>query len=187
MTTRLTLLCHAATRQSREGGFPSLADTLDTGGVAKAKARMASLPTAGTVLMSPALAAIETATALGLTAAVDPALKDADYGFWAGRGFAELRDEDPSGLSKWLASPEVGAPGGESFDALTERMTDWLKTIAMADRSFLAITHAMTIRGIIAVALEVPNQSAMRIDIAPLSIVVLSFNRTWRLQAIRQD
>jgi len=45
-------------------------------------------------------------------------------------------------------------------------------------------THAMTIRAALAYALDFPLHATLSIDIAPLSRIMLSFNRKWRLQSL---
>ncbi len=64
------------------------------------------------------------------------------------------------------------------------RVADWLEAQAAADRAVVAVTHPMVIRALLVRALGMPVAVALRIDVAPLASVVLSFNRLWRLQAI---
>lgn len=64
------------------------------------------------------------------------------------------------------------------------RVAEWLGVQAGREAPVLAITHPMVVRTAIAVALGVPLDGALRIDVAPLSMAVLSFNRVWRLQAL---
>lgn len=66
-----------------------------------------------------------------------------------------------------------------------ERVGPWLDLQSGAGFTIMAITHAAVIRVVLAHALPLPVQSTLRIDIAPLSVAVLSFNRIWRLQELR--
>lgn len=163
----------------RTGGFPSPDEPLDAAGE-RAAQRAARSRLAGALLTSPALAARQTAAALGGGRA-DEALRDVDHGAWTGASFADL---PPEALAGWLADPAAGAPDGESLPAVVERLRPWLALRAAADETVTAVTHPMVIRAALAVALQVAPAAVMRVDIAPLSSVRLSFNRAWRLQAL---
>jgi broad specificity phosphatase PhoE len=182
LAASLTLLCHAATRAMRLGAFPALDEDVDEGGLTKAAARRLE---AATWLTSPAVAARRTAEALNVSARVDDALRDIDHGAWAGSSFAELQAADPAGFAAWLADPARGAPGGESLEGVRLRMASWLPLQAQNGAAVVAVTHPMVIRAALAESLDMPLHAALRIDIAPLSRVTLSFNRVWRLQSIQ--
>lgn len=165
----------------RVGAFPTHEDSLDAGGLRKAGARRLG---ASVWLASPALAAQQTAEALGGSATVNEALRDIDHGAWSGLTFEEVQAADPAGLAAWLADPARGAPGGEDLAEVRARLADWLQPQAQSASPVVAVTHPMVIRAAIAEALDLPSAAALRIDIAPLSAAILSFNRAWRLQAI---
>ncbi|WCM30034.1 histidine phosphatase family protein [Sphingomonas sp. QA11] len=178
------MLCHAATTTSRVGGFADPAEPLDDGGLRTARAYRIPLPSPRHIATSPALAARQTAEALGLDADIDTALRDIDHGKWTGRSLAEIHALDPDGIAGWIADPAAGAPGGETMAAVGIRVAEWLAVQAGREAPVLAITHPMVVRTAIAVALGVLLDGALRIDVAPLSMAVLSFNRVWRLQAL---
>lgn len=181
MSKRLILLCHAPTPSMREGGFPAADEAIDEGGLHKlAKIRLPS-PRPAIVLTSPMVAARQTAEALELAAKVEPELRDLNHGDWTGRSLADIHASDPDALARWIADAGLGAPGGETMDALISRIGHWLDNIP---KDVLAITHPMVIRAAIGAALDLPQQALFRIDISPLSIVTLSFNRIWRLQSL---
>lgn len=166
----------------RTGGFPARDEALDDGGL---KTVVAHRRRAALWLTSPTLAARQTAEALGVAAEVDEALRDIAHGDWEGLSFAAVQAADPAGLAAWLADPGRGAPGGEGLDEVRARLADWLARQAQNPSPVVAVTHPMVIRAGLAEALDLPSAAVLRIDIAPLSEVVLSFNRLWRLQAIR--
>ena len=180
MTTRLTLLCHAGTRAMRDGGFPAPDDAIDPASLRKAEkaARLADC------IVAPERAAQQTAAALSATCRVEPALRDADHGGWTGQGFAEVHAASPTAFAAWIADPAAGVPGGESFAAVAARVGAWLTLQAMSDSPTTAIAGPSVLRAAIAAALDLPAASVLRIDIAPLTRVTLSYNRGWRLQAI---
>jgi broad specificity phosphatase PhoE len=186
MATRLLLLCCSATASARSGGFPGRDESLDEGGRAKAKRR--SLGRDPDIAMcSPARAAIETAAIMGLAAKVEDRLADMDFGRWEGRSFAQIHADQPEALEHWIAKPEAGAPLGESLDQVRRRVRGWLSDLKETNQSVVAITHPSAIRAILAEALELSDRSAMRIDIAPLSATLLSFNGCWRMQELRGE
>lgn len=90
----------------------------------------------------------------------------------------------PDALVRWLVDPTFAVPGGEPMSSVEQRVGSWLDAVALANRPLCAITHATVIRAALAHALRLPLRATLAIDIAPLSRTVLSFNRTWRLQAI---
>ena len=179
MSTRLVLLCAAATAARRGPGFPDPADPLDAGGIAKARALQLEGPAPERVMAPPDRAGRETAALLGVSASDDAALAERDHGAWTGCGFDAI---DPAALTAWLAAPEAAPPGGESMTQVAARIGPWL---AGLDGRVLAITHAAVIRAAIAVALDMPVAATLAIDVAPLTSVVLSRHGRWRLQAVR--
>jgi broad specificity phosphatase PhoE len=46
----------------------------------------------------------------------------ADYGTWVGRGFEELRADQPEGIVAWLTDPVAAPHGGESIVNLIDRV-----------------------------------------------------------------
>ncbi|CAN5454027.1 histidine phosphatase family protein [soil metagenome] len=185
MATRLILLCTGATATSRAGGFPTVDEPLDEGGLRKAEGRALGVPFARQIWSSPARAARETATALRIEGPAESALADIDHGNWSGRSLADLGSDDPEALARWLADPSQGAPGGETMAQVVDRVGAWLDRQADADDMVIGVTHAAVIRASLAHALRMPLRATFQIDIAPLSVTILSFNRIWRLQELR--
>lgn len=183
MATRLIFLCHAATRSMREGGFPVPDEPADAGGLAKAEA-LGVRPAPEAVFVAPALVAHHTAQAMGMAASVAPALADIDHGAWRGRSLVEVQAAEPEALMGWIADPTSGAPGGERFASVQARVSAWIEAHAGSDQRILAITHPTVMRAALAHVLEIPPSAAFRIDIAPLSMLTLSFNRQWRFQGL---
>ncbi|WP_395332210.1 histidine phosphatase family protein [Novosphingobium sp. BL-8H] len=181
MATTLLLICIAATSSSRQGRFPDPGEPLDHGGLRDAAGMAVAARFHDRVHCSPARAAGETVAAMALTASVEPALADIDHGEWSGLSFAGI---DPAALATWLADPAGGAPGGESMPLACQRIGRWMDAIVAQDGPVCAITHPMMVRAALAHALGMPFSAALAIDIAPLSRTVLSFNRSWRLQAL---
>lgn len=184
LTTSLLLLCAGATRSSRQGGFPAADEPLDDRG--RRDAAVLSLPAhfREMVEVSPDLSAIETAQAMGVTSLSQPALRDISHGRWAGCSFTRISAEEPDAFAHWLADPARGSPDGESLHGCQLRIGTWLDALAGTNARICALSHPMPIRAAIAHALAMPLHASLRIDIAPLSRTILSFNGRWRLQSI---
>jgi broad specificity phosphatase PhoE len=183
MTTRLTLICHAATPATRAAAFP-LDEPIEARGAERATAAAPTLPRADRAWTSPALRARQTAAALGLAATPEPLLRDCDYGRWAGRRLADLQAAEPDAVAAWLGDPAAAPHGGESVLDLLARVASWLEVRA-ADRGHgIAVTHAAVIRAAILSVLGAPPPSFWQIDIEPLSLTELRRGpRHWTLRA----
>ncbi len=171
--TRALLIAHAATRALRTGTFPD-GDALDAHAlaqVADARARL-KYPPGATVLCGPARCARQTAAALALAAAIEPALADCDYGAWRGKRLADIAHDAPAQLQAWLTDPAASPHGGESFDAVRRRVGAWLDRLPAGD--VVAIASATVIRAALAHAAGAAPDSAWRADVAPLSTVELA-------------
>lgn len=181
MSTRLWLVCHAATPAMRAARFPD-DDALDARGVADAAAwwPQQAIAADALTLASPSVAAIETARAFGLTPQVTSALADADYGEWRGRKLAEFPEASLGALLAWTSDPTVAPPGGESFAQVRERVGQWLDGVDAAG-DVVAVTHACVIRAAVVHVLDAPSSSLSRLEVAPLTVVELRHStRGWQ-------
>jgi broad specificity phosphatase PhoE len=127
-------------------------------------------------LTSPARRATQTAAALGLEAAIEPLLRDCNYGSWTGRSLDEVQAQEPEALADWIKDPSAAPHGGESVVAMIARVSAWLDTQLTSPGVVLVITHASVIRAAIVCAIEAEPRSFWHIDIAPLSLTQLSGN-----------
>lgn len=180
MAVRLAFICQGTTAAIRAARFPA-DEPLD-------EAARRQLPVVGPLgdfdrcWTSPARAAVETAAALGLKVGVEPQLRECDYGRWAGRSLAALRESEPAALAQWLEDPAASPHGGEALLALTERVAAWMGGLAAQKGCFAAVSHASVIRAAALRALEVGQRSFWRMDVAPLSQTLLSGEAgRWRL------
>ncbi len=183
MNRRLTLICHAATAATRAAAFPA-----DEGIEAAAEPLTAALaPRIGRVdraWASPALAARQTAAALGLDAREEPALRDSAFGRWAGRRLADVQAEDPQGVAAWLADADAAPHGGEPLTAVLGRVSAWLDARVAQHGHMVAVTHAAVLRAAVVAVLGASAGAFWRIDVAPLATIELGSNgRRWNLRA----
>jgi broad specificity phosphatase PhoE len=182
MATRLKLICHAPTAATRSVAFAN-----DEPVEPKALLKLAALPDLALqrCLTSPTLRARQTAEALHCVATIDPALRDCDYGRWTGRTLEAVLAKEPASLSAWMADPAAAPHGGESVMQLIDRIGVWLDQQAAIAGPVTAITHAAVIRAAIVHAIGAPPGSFRHIDIAPLSVTLLSaHDGRWTLGGI---
>lgn len=106
---------------------------------------------------SPLDRALETARLLGAPpeVALEPRLREINYGSWEGRTYAEIEAEigEAALLDMQAAGLAYAAPGGESRGDLHTRLQDWLAELAALDEPVLAFAHQGVIRGLVAMAL----------------------------------
>jgi broad specificity phosphatase PhoE len=188
MTTRIILASHAPTAAQRTASFPG-DESLDPPLVLRADA-IATLEQMGPfdhLLAAPERRATETAAALlpGGQFAIDPALRDCNYGSWIGRSLAEVRNTEPDALAAWLTDPAANPHGGESLQALLARVAAWLEARAKSGGRILAVTHPAIIRAAIIHALGAPPNAFWRIDVEPLAYLDLRGGaERWSLRAL---
>src|SRR5262249_29458942 len=132
------------------------------------------LPSADSCWCSPELRTRQTAGALGLSASVEPMLRECDYGRWAGKTFGEIVAQEPHAAESWLRDPAATPHGGEAIVDLIRRVATWLADEKARDRRSIVVTHATIIRAAIVHIMDAPPQSFWRIDIEPLSVTRLS-------------
>jgi len=183
MTARLTLVCHAATAATRAAAFPA-DEPVEPRSLAQASAPARRIGPADRAWMSPALAARQTAAALGLDAVAHAALRDCDFGRWSGRSLADVQAEDPRDIAAWRADPAAVPHGGESLAAMLDRIAAWLDDCVTGSGRLVAVTHASVIRAAVVRVLDAPVHAFWRIDVAPLSMLDLGSDGTrWNLRA----
>jgi broad specificity phosphatase PhoE len=179
--TALTLVAHALTPALRGLVLGGDAE-LDPSSVEAARELTLH---ADAVYAGPERAAVRTAEALGLTPVVEPALRDREYGDWAGRGLEELLATDPQRVSAWLERPHTATPGGETENDVLARVADWLGDLAERhdDRStVLAVVHPAIARAVVLYVVDAPAESLRHVDVRPLATVNLSHHTgNWSL------
>jgi broad specificity phosphatase PhoE len=188
--TSLTLVAHALTPALR--GLVLGGDAApDPAGVEAARELKI---VADEVYAGPETAALATASALGLSPAVVPALRDREYGDWTGRELEELLEASPGAVATWLERPHTAPPGGESENDVITRVADWLGDLTQAEavddesrgradrRTVAAVVHPAVVRAAVLYVLDAPAESLRHVDVRPLSVVRLSAHSgTWSL------
>ncbi len=180
--TRLMLLRHGQTelsilRRYSGRGNPPLTDE----GRRQAAAAARYLGDRGginAVVCSPLQRARDTATAaadaLGLGVTVDDDLIETDFGTWEGLTFSEAAERDPDVHRRWLRDTSVEPPGGESFDAVAQRVRRARNRIIAeyGGSTVLVVSHVTPIKTMLRLALDAGEGILYRLhlDLASLSI-----------------
>ena len=104
--------------------------------------------------------------------AIDDRLREIGYGKWEGSTLAEMQVADPELFAKrqtekWTVAP----PGGESYVAVQQRMTEWY---GEQKRDIVTVAHGGTARALmVALGFETP-QSAADLTIEQGAVYVFS-------------
>lgn len=182
MASRLMLICQGATTATRRSAFPADEPLEERALSAAGAVRLAWRAERGWV--SPMRAARQTAGIVSPDCKEDPGLRDLDYGEWTGRIITEIAQEQPDRLAQWLGDPEFDGHGGESIAGLLRRAGAWLDGRAPERGRTVAVTHSAVIRAMVVHVLGAPPQAFWRVDIAPLTLSVISHDgRRWTLRS----
>ncbi len=144
--------------------------------VADRIAAVAHAPVA--VYASPLERAVETArpiaARLGLRVRVDRGLLECDFGSWTGQKLGTLRRR-----REWKTVVSMPSafrfPDGESFPEMQARITSTIDRLCErhAGASFIAVSHADTIKAAVADTAGVPLDLFQRLVVSPCSVTVL--------------
>ena len=159
------------------------ADVSDAAALAALKAR---LPAGAPAFCSPARRTRETALALSLDAAEQGAFREQDFGAWTGRRHDDLVAELGAAYRDFWKSPASNRPpGGESFVDQIARARAGLDCLPARDA--VLVVHSGTIRAVLAIALDLAPDTALRFVIDPLSLTRIDrLEKGWRVVAVNQ-
>jgi broad specificity phosphatase PhoE len=160
-----------------------LDESLEKAEAAKAGALGWIAPRTQQIFAGPELRTQQTALALGLNFVVADELRDCNYGRWSGLDLAEIQEREPDKVMAWLMDTSAAPHEGESIAALIGRVGRWVEAQHDAGHT-IAVTHPTVVRAAVLHALDAPQLSFWRIDIAPLTLTDLRFNgRAWTLRS----
>jgi alpha-ribazole phosphatase len=183
--TRLWLIRHAPVDGPRGviHAPDAPADLSDAAAFAALKAR---LPAQAFAACSPARRTRETAERLELDAVSDAAFREQDFGAWTGRRHDDLTAELGEAYREFWKSPAGNRPpGGESFVDQIARARNGLAGLPAGD--VVLVVHSGTIRAVLAIALDLAPDSALRFVIDPLSLTRIDrLVNGWRVGAVNQ-
>jgi alpha-ribazole phosphatase len=183
--TNLWLIRHAPVDGPRGviHGPDAPADVADAAAFAALKAR---LPEGAFAVCSPARRTRETAERLGLVAVEQPDFREQDFGAWTGRRHIEIeRELGPAYRAFWESPASNRPPGGENFVDQIARANAGLALLPEGEA--ILVVHSGTIRAVLAIALELKPEQALRFVIDPLSLTRIDrLAEGWRVVAVNQ-
>jgi alpha-ribazole phosphatase len=181
--TQLWLIRHAPVDGPR--GVIHAADApADVGDIAAFAALKARLPARAHAICSPMRRTRETAEKLGLAAVDEADFAEQDFGAWTGRRHDDLAAELGADYQAFWKSPARSRPpGGESFVDQIARARTGLACLPAGDA--VLVVHSGTIRGVLAIALELSPDHALRFAIDPLSLTRIDrLESGWRVVGV---
>ena len=100
------------------------------------------------------------AEATGLEIHTLDELREMSYGGWEGKSFLDVRRDDDATYRRWIDDPDVPCPGGESHNALRERMQRAFAAIEASANGqplrVVVVSHGTAIRVAATALLGVP-------------------------------
>ena len=180
--TATVLLRHGQTSMSVQKRYAGRSDVpLTDTGVRQAVAAAKRLAPAGIdlIVSSPLQRAMRTAEwvagVTGVPVVADEDFRETDFGAWEGLTFAEAARRDPETHRAWLSDPALPPPGGESFDAVHERVTRARDHIVAVypGATVVVVSHVTPIKTLLRIGLDAGPSVLFRLhlDLASLSIV----------------
>ncbi|MTJ81199.1 MAG: histidine phosphatase family protein [Telmatospirillum sp.] len=150
--------------------------------------RSAVLVDSGLIRCSQTIGALEAAGLPLPPALIEPDLAEQDFGRWQGRTWALLASsKDPDLPAFWHNPATATPPGGESFAAVVERVRAVVDRLSAehSGRDIIAVAHAGTIRAALAIALDLPPETALSFVVDPLSLTRLdAMDSGWRVVGV---
>jgi broad specificity phosphatase PhoE len=143
------------------------------------------------IVSSPLMRARQTAEAFGMPYDIDDRWIELDYGTLDG---VPVGDVDPDVWERWRVDPTYRAGGGESFEAMGQRVLPAAEELLAeaVERTIVVTTHVTPIKAVVAWALGVDvtvgwrchldQASVCRIVAGPAGPVLFGFNETRRDQ-----
>jgi probable phosphoglycerate mutase len=143
--------------------------------------RIAALPKAPTAIYASPLertreTAAPIARALGLRVRSATGLLELDVGEWTEKPLARLfRDKEWPKVQRWPSGFRF--PGGESFSEMSARAMDAVVDLVAVHpgETIVAVSHADTIKAILAVSAGMPLDLMQRLVVSPCSVSAVLF------------
>jgi broad specificity phosphatase PhoE len=124
-----------------------------------------------------------------------PDLAEQDFGEWQGLTYGELEESRAGDFHRfWHAPAHETPPGGESFVAVLERVSQAIHRLleTCSGRDIIAIAHGGTIRAALALALDLDPEAALAFTIENCSITRIDridgpgMGHGWRVVRVNQ-
>lgn len=114
---------------------------------------------------------------VGAALTEEPDFAEMEFGHWDGLTFAEVQEQFPGELGKWLGELDYAPPGGESFRTVQRRVLRGLDRLLAdhAGKTVAVVSHVTPIKTLVAHALNADLDAVFRMELAPASVTVLAF------------
>jgi alpha-ribazole phosphatase len=131
----------------------------------------------------------------GPEAVMIPELAEQDFGEWQGLTYEELQESRAGDFHRfWHAPAHETPPGGESFVAVTERVSGGIRRLVEthSGRNIIAVAHGGTIRAALALALDLDPEAALAFTIENCSLTRIDringpgMGHGWRVVRVNQ-
>jgi broad specificity phosphatase PhoE/ribonuclease HI len=185
--TTVVMLRHGVTKHTVNkvfsglgGDDPGLTD-LGREQARRAAVRLAKRGPIDAIVSSPLRRTRETAEIvaeeLGLDVQLEPGFAEAAFGEWDGFSFPDIMDRWPDDIRSWLDSPAVAPPGGESLDAVSERVDEARKRLLsdFEGQTVVVVSHVTPIKMMLKLALDAQVDVLHRFELAPASITTVQW------------
>ena len=114
----------------------------------------------------------------------EPSLREMNFGAWEGRHHAEVEREDPERIFAFWDEPgDAAPPGGESWNALSFRVNEWVDRQSDA-APVIAVAHMGVILTQVQRALDISARAAFGHRIDNLSVTHIAFDGEWHVRLI---
>lgn len=123
------------------------------------------------VFCSPLKRARQTCDQLGLLekAHISNLIVEWDYGDYEGKTSKEIHETKPD----WNLFKQ-GAPNGETPEAMTHRVKQFLSKISSFEGKIAIVSHGHFLRSLAMVFLNIPLEYGAKLDLSPASVSILS-------------
>ena len=183
--TRLWLVRHGPTHAKSMVGWSDIpADLSDSAAISRLRNYLPDAP----VVSSDLIRATATADALNRDRRLphDPALREINFGAWELRTFAEVEAEDPTTIRAYWETPgHTAPPGGESWNAVRQRVDDAIDGYLNAGHeNLIVVAHFGMILTQVQRALGIGGYAAFGHKIDNLSVTDLRYDGSWTVGRI---
>ncbi|MGH3456612.1 bifunctional RNase H/acid phosphatase [Aeromicrobium sp.] len=147
----------------------------------RAAARLTKRGPIDAIVSSPLRRTRETADVLAaeldLEVQIEPGFAEAGFGDWDGYNFLDIMERWPDHIQSWLDSPAVAPPGGESLEAVFERVDDARARLLSKyeGQTVVLVTHVTPIKMMLRSALDADMTVIHRFELAPASVTTIQW------------
>ena len=185
--TTVVMLRHGVTDHTVKKLFSGLGGTdpgltdLGREQARRAAARLAKRGPIDAIISSPLRRTRETAEVvaeeLGLDVELEAGFAEAHFGEWEGLAFPDVMERWPDDTRSWLDSPAFSPPGGESLDAVSERVDEARQRLLRdyQGQTVVVVSHVTPIKMMLRLALEADMGVIHRFELAPASITTIQW------------